>query len=95
MGGDSSILGGDMKKPANPKLYATIVAMARAKYSSYPNPGASAWVHKKYLQSGGQFIETTEATRRAGMAKKKSDKEQAEKQSDKKETKKSKDKGKK
>jgi hypothetical protein len=60
-----------MKKPANPKLYATIVAMARAKYSSYPNPGASAWVHKKYVQSGGQFIETTEATRRAGMEKKK------------------------
>ncbi len=78
-----------MKKPANPRLYATIVAMARAKYSSYPNPGASAWVHKRYIQSGGQFIETTEATRRAGMAKKKADKEQAEKRSDKKEDKKS------
>lgn len=77
-----------MKKPANPRLYATIVAMARAKYSSYPNPGASAWVHKRYIQSGGQFIETTEATRRAGMAKKKADKEQAEKRSDKKESKK-------
>ena len=64
--------------------------MARAKYSSYPNPGASAWVHKRYLQSGGQFIETTEATRRAGMAKKKSDKEQAEKRSEKKEDKKEK-----
>ena len=63
--------------------------MARAKYSSYPNPGASAWVHKRYIQSGGQFIETTEATRRAGMAKKKADKEQAEKRSDKKEDKKS------
>lgn len=78
-----------MKKPANPRLYATIVAMARAKYSSYPNPGASAWVHKRYIQSGGQFIETTEATRRAGMAKKKADKEQEEKRSDKKEDKKS------
>ena len=66
-----------MRKPANPKLYATIVAMARAKYSSYPNPGASAWVHKKYIQSGGQFIETTEATRRAGMEKKKADKEKS------------------
>ena len=66
-----------MRKPANPKLYATIVAMARAKYSSYPNPGASAWVHKKYVQSGGQFIETTEATRRAGMEKKKADKEKS------------------
>ena len=79
-----------MKKPANPKLYATIVAMARAKYSSYPNPGASAWVHKKYIQSGGQFIETTEATRRADMAKKKADREQAEKRSEKKDPKKDK-----
>ena len=79
-----------MKKPANPKLYATIVAMARAKYSSYPNPGASAWVHKKYVQSGGQFIETSEATRRAGMDKKKADKEKSKHLEDKKETKKDK-----
>jgi hypothetical protein len=84
-----------MRKPANPKLYAMIVAQARAKYSSYPNPGASAWVHKKYVQSGGQFIETTEATRRAGMAKKKQDREKAKHLEEKKEVKKSKDKGKK
>jgi hypothetical protein len=81
-----------MKKPANPKLYATIVAMARAKYSSYPNPGASAWVHKKYIQSGGQFIETTEATRRAGMAQKKLEAKKRKHLEEKKETK---DKGKK
>ena len=66
-------------KPANPKLWATIVAMARAKYSNYPNPGASNWVHKKYVQSGGQFIETTEKDRRMKMAKKKHEKEQQEK----------------
>jgi hypothetical protein len=81
-----------MRKPANPKLYATIVAMARAKYSSYPNPGASAWVHKRYIQSGGQFIETTEATRRAGMEKKKVDAKKRKHLEEKKETK---DKGKK
>ena len=63
-----------MRKPANPKLYAMIVAQARAKYSNYPNPGASAWVHKKYVQAGGQFIETTEATRRATMEKRKAEK---------------------
>ena len=79
-----------MKKPANPKLYAMIVAQARAKYSSYPNPGASAWVHKKYVQSGGQFIETTEATRRAGMAKKKHEKEKAKHLEEKKDVKKDK-----
>jgi hypothetical protein len=84
-----------MRKPANPKLYAMIVAQARAKYSSYPNPGASAWVHKKYVQSGGQFIETTEATRRQGMAKKKIDKEKAKHLEEKKDLKKEKDKKKK
>ena len=81
-----------MRKPANPKLYATIVAMARAKYSSYPNPGASAWVHKKYIQSGGQFIETTEATRKVAMDKKKEDKEKSKHLENKKENKKDKNK---
>lgn len=80
-------------KPANPKLWATIVAMARAKYSNYPNPGASAWVHKRYVQAGGQFIETTEATRRKKMAQKKHEREEQKKRITKKEVKK--DKGKK
>jgi hypothetical protein len=79
-----------MRKPANPKLYATIVAMARAKYSSYPNPGASAWVHKRYVQAGGQFIETTEATRKLTMAKRKQDKEKAKHLEEKKDVKKDK-----
>ena len=73
-----------MRKPANPKLYAMIVAQARAKYSNYPNPGASAWVHKKYVQSGGQFIETNEATRAKTMAKRKHEKEQERKRTTKK-----------
>lgn len=79
-----------MKKPANPKLYATIVAMARAKYSSYPNPGASAWVHKRYVQAGGQFVETTEATRKVTMAKRKQEKEKAKHLEEKKDVKKDK-----
>jgi len=79
-----------MKKPANPKLYATIVAMARAKYSSYPNPGASAWVHKRYVQAGGQFVETNEATRKVTMAKRKQDKEKAKHLEEKKDVKKDK-----
>ena len=82
-------------KPANPKLWATIVAMAKAKYSNYPNPGASAWVHKRYVQSGGQFIETSEKTRRKEMEKKKHEREQEKKSVTKKEDKKKKDKGKK
>lgn len=58
-------------KPANIKLYQMIVAQAKAKYSNYPNPGASHWVHERYIQSGGKFIETTEQSRRAEMHKKK------------------------
>lgn len=57
-------------KPANPKLYAMIVAQAKAKYSNYPNPGASHWVHERYIQSGGKFIDTTEESRRKDIAKK-------------------------
>lgn len=79
-----------MKKPSNPKLYAMVVAQAKAKYSSYPNPGASAWVHKKYVQLGGRFIVTTEQSRKLTMAKKKHDKEK-----DKHKTEEKKDKGKK
>lgn len=89
------------RKPANPKLWAMIVAKAKAKYSSYPNPGASNWVHKQYVNHGGQFIESDETTRKQKMAVKKANEEKREslatKKSDKKETKKSdkKDKGKK
>ena len=57
-------------KPANPKLYAMIVAQAKAKYSNYPNPGASHWVHDRYIKSGGKFIDTTEESRRKDIAKK-------------------------
>ena len=85
-----------MRKPANPKLYAMFVAQARAKYSSYPNPGASAWVSKKYQQAGGQYVETTEATRRANMTRKKQENAKNKERESKKEvknSKKEKDKG--
>ena len=68
-------------KPANPKMWAMIVAQAKAKYSNYPNPGASNWVHKTYVQHGGHFIETTEQDRKMGIAKKKHEKEKLEKRS--------------
>jgi hypothetical protein len=60
-------------KPANPKMWAMIIAQAKAKYSNYPNPGASHWVHKTYVEHGGRFIETTEADRRKGIEKKKAE----------------------
>ena len=79
-----------MRKPANPKLYAMFVAQARAKYSNYPNPGASAWVSKKYQQAGGQYVETTEATRRANMTRKKQENAKNKERESKKEVKNSK-----
>lgn len=84
-------------KPANPKLWATIVAMAKAKYSNYPNPGASNWVHKTYVEKGGQFIESSEKDRRVKMEKKKAEKKNEKERLTKKEDKNSskKDKGKK
>ena len=68
-------------KPANPKMWAMIVAQAKAKYSNYPNPGASHWVHKTYVEHGGRFIETTEADRKMNIAKRKHEREKLEKRS--------------
>ena len=48
------------EKPANTKLWAMIIAQAKAKYSTYPNPAASHWVHEKYVQSGGKFIDSND-----------------------------------
>jgi len=62
-------------------MWAMIVAQAKAKYSNYPNPGASHWVHKTYVEHGGRFIETTEADRKMNIAKKKHEREKLEKRS--------------
>jgi Spy/CpxP family protein refolding chaperone len=46
-------------KPINTKLWNMIVAQAKAKYSNYPNPGASHWVHSQYEKHGGKFVTIT------------------------------------
>jgi hypothetical protein len=61
------------QQPANPKLYAMIVAQAKAKYATYPSPGASRWVHQQYVQHGGQFIEGSEKTKQTKMLKRQFD----------------------
>jgi hypothetical protein len=48
------------EKPINQKLWAMIIAQAKAKYARYPNPAASSWVHKKYVESGGKFVDTSD-----------------------------------
>ena len=56
-------------QPVNEKLYAMVVAQAKAKYTTYPSPGASHWVHRRYLELGGKFEDTSEASRREKIAK--------------------------
>lgn len=48
------------EQPANEKLYAMVVMQAKAKYRIYPSPGASHWVHRRYIELGGQFIDADE-----------------------------------
>jgi hypothetical protein len=58
-------------KPANVKLYEMVVAQAKARFATYPSPGASHWVHQQYVQHGGQFTITTPQTRKMDALKKK------------------------
>jgi hypothetical protein len=53
--------------PVNEKLYAMVVSQAKAKYRIYPSPGASHWVHRRYLELGGKFIDSEEIAKRKEM----------------------------
>jgi hypothetical protein len=50
--------------PTNEKLYAMVVMQAKARYRVYPSPGASHWVHKRYLELGGKFEDSQEVQER-------------------------------
>jgi hypothetical protein len=50
--------------PTNEKLYAMVVMQAKAKYRIYPSPGASHWVHKRYLELGGKFEDSADVQER-------------------------------
>lgn len=56
--------------PTNEKLYALVVMQAKAKYRIYPSPGASHWVHRRYLELGGKFEDTAVKAERDAMVKK-------------------------
>lgn len=56
--------------PTNQKLYAMVVTQAKAKYRIYPSPGASHWVHRRYLEMGGKFIDSEEVAKRKEAIKK-------------------------
>jgi hypothetical protein len=58
------------QEPSNPRLWRMVIMQARAKFSKYPSPGASHWVHEQYIKHGGQFVEVSENTRQKKLAKK-------------------------
>ncbi len=53
--------------PLNEKLYAMVVTQAKAKYRIYPSPGASHWVHRRYLELGGRFEDSEKIAERKRM----------------------------
>ena len=44
--------------PANPRLWNTITVQAKTRFAKYPSPAAAHWVHTKYLQLGGKFVDS-------------------------------------
>lgn len=55
--------------PKNEKLYAMVVTQAKAKYRIYPSPGASHWVHRRYLELGGTFEDSSELAKKKQIVK--------------------------
>ena len=48
--------------PTNEKLWVLVVSQARSKYHPYPSPGASHWVHQRYIELGGKFEDVSDHT---------------------------------
>jgi hypothetical protein len=53
--------------PLNERLYAMVVSQAKAKYRIYPSPGASHWVHQRYLELGGRFEDSEKIAERKSL----------------------------
>lgn len=58
------------QEPSNPRLWQMVIMQAKAKFATYPSPGASHWVHSEYVKHGGQLVEKSNDTRQKKMAKK-------------------------
>ena len=56
--------------PANEKLWTMVVFQAKTKYATYPSPGASHWVHQRYIELGGKFEDSSHASHRKEVLKK-------------------------
>ena len=51
-------------KPTNERLWHLLTMQARAKFVKYPSPTASKWVHQRYLEMGGKFVDTAAEERK-------------------------------
>lgn len=49
---------GPKQHPANPKLWNMLTTQARSKFRTYPSPAAAHWVHSRYTQLGGKFVDS-------------------------------------
>jgi hypothetical protein len=56
-----------------------VITQAKARFATYPSPGASHWVHAEYIRKGGQFKEVSEETRRTDILRRKYLRERHEK----------------
>ena len=57
------------QEPANPRLWKMFVVQAHAKFEKWPSLAASKWVHEKYVQAGGKFIDPADRKRQVLAAK--------------------------
>lgn len=46
------------QEPANPRLWNMITTQAKVKFAKYPSPAAAHWVHTRYVQLGGRFVDS-------------------------------------
>lgn len=58
------------EKPVNEKLWTMVISQAKSKYHPYPSPGASNWVHKRYIELGGKFEDSSSHSARKAAIKK-------------------------
>jgi hypothetical protein len=49
---------GPKELPANPRLWNMITIQAKTRFPKYPSPAAAHWVHSRYLQLGGKFVQS-------------------------------------
>ena len=46
------------QEPANPRLFNMITTQAKTRFAKYPSPAAAHWVHSRYIQMGGKFVDS-------------------------------------